>query len=165
MLPATLEPKVTSCQELFVPVNVRILRRMDERESFSRRLNELCDEMGVPPKGENRQAVLGKLFGVSQKGARKWLEGEGFPGHAKQINIAKWANVNSEWLRSGRGAKRTATAPPRPALERLMHVAEHHPDDHLDLAGKFLTTLGEPAPYDRTEGASHPRPPKTKRSG
>jgi transcriptional regulator with XRE-family HTH domain len=78
----------------------------EAKARFAARLNDLCDEAGVPPKGENRQKEVGDLFGVSQKGARKWLEGVGMPTLAKAIGIAVHFNVQTEWLLSGRGDKR-----------------------------------------------------------
>ncbi len=73
---------------------------------FAVRLNALCDEAGIPPKGENRQKEVGDLFGVSQKGARKWLEGIGLPVLARATEIAIHFNVGVEWLLTGRGDKR-----------------------------------------------------------
>lgn len=77
-----------------------------ERDAFAARLNEICDDMGLPPKGDGRQVALASKFEVSQKGARKWLESESMPQTQKIIEIAKWANVSTEWLLSGRGKKR-----------------------------------------------------------
>lgn len=81
---------------------------MDERIEFSRRLNEALDEspLGVPPKGDGRQTFVSRLFEVDQKGARKWLEGEGFPKLQRIITISKKLNVAVEWLVTGRGNKR-----------------------------------------------------------
>jgi len=84
---------------------------IDKKAAFSDRLNELCDEDGIPPKGKNRQKLVGERFSVSQKGARKWLEGEGFPDMEKCLEIAEEFNVTVEWLLTGRGPKRVARAP------------------------------------------------------
>lgn len=73
---------------------------------FAARFNELCDDMGVPPKGKNRQSAVAQIFKVSQKGARKWLEGEGLPTLSRCIQIAIWAGVSIDWLTSGRGPKK-----------------------------------------------------------
>lgn len=81
------------------------MNESDEVRAFAVRLNELCDDMGVPPKGQARQTLVGKLFGVTQKGARRWLEGEGLPETKKCIQIATWGSVNFEWLMTGRGPK------------------------------------------------------------
>jgi hypothetical protein len=76
------------------------------RREFSARLNEALDDMGIPTKDKGRQTTAGRLFGVSQKGARKWLEGEGLP-HTKRIpKIAAKVNVRQEWLLFGLGPKR-----------------------------------------------------------
>lgn len=79
---------------------------MDEKVSFSKRLNQLLDEIGVSPKGRGRQIAVGKMFGKNQKSARRWLEGEGFPELALAIRMATLFNVSLEWLLTGRGEKR-----------------------------------------------------------
>lgn len=134
MIGATLEPEVTYRQELIVPLRTTILGRMDEKAAFSKRLNEICDDKDVPPKGENRQSTLGKKFGVSQKGARKWLEGEGFPSIEKLIAIAKWGDIAFEWLVTGRGSKDLPeeNLRLRPDLKRLMSAAEELPSYKVD---------------------------------
>lgn len=73
---------------------------------FADRLNQLLDEAGFPEKFDGRQVALAKLFDVSQKGARKWLEGEGLPTLERCIVIAEHFRVNTEWLVSGRGPMR-----------------------------------------------------------
>jgi transcriptional regulator with XRE-family HTH domain len=78
--------------------------------AFARRLNELCDEKQIPPKYHGRQQALADLFGVSQKGARKWLEGEAFPDWEKLLRICDWAGVRLDWLMRGKHPKRDADA-------------------------------------------------------
>lgn len=76
----------------------------DERALFAARLNELCVDMHMPERG--RQTQLAAKFGVTPKGARKWLTGAGLPELQVIIAIAKWAQVNFEWMITGRGPKR-----------------------------------------------------------
>ena len=80
-----------------------------ELQAFAARLNTLCDEpqYGVPAPGKGRQVVLGKMFGVSQNAARKWLMAEGMPRQYMIERIAKHFRVNYEWLRTGRGPRRS----------------------------------------------------------
>ena len=70
---------------------------------FSQRLNQVADLLKVPPVGKNRQSVMGKMFGVSQEAARKWLSGEGMPQLAKCIEICNKANISIDWLLTGKG--------------------------------------------------------------
>lgn len=72
---------------------------------FSARLNSALDIARVPDKNQGRQLAVAKMFGVSQKGARKWLEGEGLPEAWRWDAIATRLNVRAEWLFFGRGAK------------------------------------------------------------
>lgn len=77
----------------------------DEKTEFSKRMNFVADILGIPPKGNNRQTLLGKMFHVSQESARKWLEGESIPQTSKCIEIAKKAKVSFEWFMTGRGVQ------------------------------------------------------------
>lgn len=72
-------------------------------ESFSIRLNQVADLLKIPPVGKNRQSIMGKMFGVSQEAARKWLSGESMPQLAKCIEICTKANVSVDWLLTGKG--------------------------------------------------------------
>lgn len=75
------------------------------KREFAKRLNDVLDEMGIPPKGKGRQKKVAAMFGVDQKAARKWLEAEGFPEFERCIQIALKLNVAMEWLLTGRGEK------------------------------------------------------------
>lgn len=46
------------------------------------------------------------MFRVSQKGARKWLEGEALPRLSRIPQIAGKCGVNGEWLLTGQGPMR-----------------------------------------------------------
>jgi len=87
-------------------VITHFMNKDDELRAFAVRLNGLCDDMGIPPKGQSRQVTMGRIFGVSQKGARKWLEAESFPALSKCIMITKWAEVSFDWLMTGRPPQR-----------------------------------------------------------
>ena len=118
--------------------------KINELAEFAQRLNEMCDEGGVPPKGKARQAIVAKLFDVSQKGARKWLEGEGFPSQQKGIQICRHWNVHYDWLMTGRGQKYVTTARPPRKLEIAFRLMQELPEYKLDEAIKILAVLAEP---------------------
>ncbi|ENW92785.1 S24 family peptidase [Acinetobacter dispersus] len=69
------------------------------KEDFAKRLHQAMDIKGYPMRGRAR--ILSKEFEVSDKGASKWLNGEAIPETSKIPLIAKFLNVNSEWLLSG----------------------------------------------------------------
>lgn len=75
-----------------------VIRWDGERLAFAKRLNLACDRAGIPAKGSGRQKVLGELFGVSQNGARKWLEGEAIPNTKRLPAMARMLGVTTEWL-------------------------------------------------------------------
>lgn len=114
------------------------------RITFARRLNELCDEKGVPPKHHARQIVIGKLFDVSANGARKWLEGESTPQYETCVKIAEWAGVNFEWLMTGRGLKRPGDLYPNKAIEHvaLMMLAMEPEQQHLTV--RLIDSIAQP---------------------
>jgi SOS-response transcriptional repressor LexA len=74
-----------------------------DRLAFSKRLDHALDLFGIPPKGKGRQVQVGKLFGVSQKAASKWLEGLSLPDTMRIAVIAEKLKVNVEWLTYGTG--------------------------------------------------------------
>lgn len=82
-----------------------VLFMSDLSEGFARRLHEVCDEMGIPKHGKNRQGVLAKRFVVSQTAARKWLTGTGWPTMENLIDICDWAQIHLDWLCRGKGEK------------------------------------------------------------
>jgi SOS-response transcriptional repressor LexA len=76
----------------------------NNKQAFSDRFNEILDKAGIPPKGKGRQGVLAKLFDVSDKGARKWIEAESIPRFAKLTQIVekfKETGATIEWLLTG----------------------------------------------------------------
>lgn len=122
----SLEPKVLTCQGLTVTVVSGIISLMlDEKEAFARRLNEALNVSlpDIPEKGKGRQMFVASKFKVSQKGARKWLEGEGFPKLEQAIIIAKELKVSLEWLLTGRGERRMLDAA-RSAADRTERVID-----------------------------------------
>jgi hypothetical protein len=76
----------------------------NNKKDFSIRFNYILDKAGIPPKGRGRQGVLAKMFGVSDKGARKWIEAESIPRFAMLTQIVlkfKATGVTIEWLLTG----------------------------------------------------------------
>lgn len=84
-----------------------------ERLAFAKRFNLACDRAGIPAKGSGRQTAVATLFQVSQKGARKWLEGEAIPGTKRIPVMARTLGVTAEWLLTGDDASLTGGLPVR----------------------------------------------------
>lgn len=122
-----LQPKIVKGQQLIVaclPRTITTMSCLDEKESFAERMRVVADRLGIPPKGKNRQASLGKLFNVSQEAARKWLSGESIPEMARCIEIAKRAEVSIEWLLTGRGVEVYSNTPEAKVLLAMQHMDE-----------------------------------------
>ena len=87
------------------------------QREFSQRLNKALDEHGIPTKGHGRQQQTAKLFGVSQKGARRWLEGIGLPRARMWNQVAQTLHVRMEWLFFNLGPmRRTGVLQDQPIL-------------------------------------------------
>lgn len=87
------------------------MANLEDKISFSKRLDHALDLYGVPPKGKGRQVTVGKMFNVSQKAANKWLEGISLPDTMRIAIIAEKLNVNVEWLTYGTGPINTEPLP------------------------------------------------------
>ncbi|HKJ87575.1 MAG TPA: helix-turn-helix transcriptional regulator, partial [Gammaproteobacteria bacterium] len=136
-----------------------------ERDQFSERLNEALDSAGIPAKGKGRQTKVGKMFGVSQKGARKWLEGEAIPATARIREMAARLNVSAEWLLTGHGSMERGTEPrARQELQRthpearrlpvINYIQAGHPKEVVDAyaEGDGFDTIGVDEDMARTLG-------------
>ena len=140
-----LEPFVTENQELIVPFALDTISSMEENEeliAFSRRMHEICDDMKLPRHG--RQSELAKIFGISQKGARKWLEKESFPRWEHVIRITQWANVTIEWLMSGRGTKRIEELYPTKAIAHVAQVMQAMDPEQQYLVARLADQIKKP---------------------
>lgn len=73
-------------------------------KAFAIRLNGELDKRGWPPKGQGRQSKLGTFVGVSAKGARRWLEGEGLPSPDKMDLLVEKLGCSYEYLARGGGS-------------------------------------------------------------
>lgn len=99
----------TTCQVLIVRPFISTIEHMvtinSDKQGFSDRLNAVLDAAGVVKIGEGRQGVLKNLFKVSDKGARKWIQGESIPKYERILQIVekyKQTGVTVEWLLSGK---------------------------------------------------------------
>lgn len=130
------------CQEPTIPVHPSIISPMtdkDEKQAFSDRFNAILDLAGVPPKGKGRQGVLSKMFHVSDKGARKWIEGEAIPSVTKNlppiIEKFKDTGVTIEWLLTGNPAY-------TPEKIKSQSLTNRKQDSNAEWIGEFDTWDG-----------------------
>lgn len=101
-----------------------------ERLAFAKRMNQALDVLGVPRKGKGRQQVVAKMFDVSQGSARKWLEGESFPGVERIPEFSRKLQARGEWLLTGAG-EMTKESPEAPLDQRLLTVSIRLVDEAL----------------------------------
>lgn len=148
---AILEPIVILTQALKVPPygsTFGYMRQVTEKAEFSARLNAILDDLGVPPKFEGRQVEVARLFGVTQKGARKWLEGESIPAYEVCVEVARRAGVHYEWLMTGRGPKHIKP-PDQPQPPTLPPELANEAFDFLEFKGRKFYSGEQLAAYLR----------------
>lgn len=146
-----LQPKVIISQQLTVSSytdTVSRMKNMSELENFSHRLNELCDEKDIPLWG--RQVAMGKIFDVSQNGARKWLDGESWPRMETLIKISAWADVSIDWLISGRGEKRKSQHYSSEPISHVLTVMENMSSEQQFLLARLADQVIQPPKNDET---------------
>jgi hypothetical protein len=116
---------------------------MDRKAAFSDRLNEALDAIGYPEKGKGRQVSLGKDMDTSQKGARKWLEGEAIPSMDHVIGLAMLTHVHTEWLLSGRGPRNLESHPisSNPQIQEWAKCMEKLPDPDRERIFQVINVL------------------------
>lgn len=127
----------------------------DQKRDFARRLNDAIDEspFGIPAKGDGRSSAVGKLFGVSQRAAWKWLAGEGYPQLGRAISIAKRLKISVEWLLTGQGDKHVISDS-NIELAHLLEIWHKMPEtvqDQFLRLGEALIMPTQPAPPTQPE--------------
>lgn len=99
-----------------------------EWQEFSKRFNELLDARDFAPKGHGRQVKLAEMFGLTQKGVRKWVEGEGMPKTTQMIRIARDFKCNFEWLALGTGPRDADQTTPGPYADLVRRLEMSPPE-------------------------------------
>lgn len=105
-------------------------------------MHEICNDMKLPVHG--RQSELAKVFKVSQKGARKWLEAESFPRWEHIIRITEWAGVTVEWLMSGRGPKTIDQLYPTRAIAHVAEIMQAMEPQQQYLVARLADQVAQP---------------------
>ena len=116
-----------------------------ELTAFAARLNLVCTNQGMPEHG--RQTALAKLLQISQKGAAKWLNGDGWPNKEKILRIAAWAKIRAAWLEYGEEPmfaephekdEQMLSALKNPKIRAAVLLLSDMPDVALDASLKHL---------------------------
>lgn len=129
----------------------------DDKQEFSIRLNKALDSINYKPKGKGRQVQLStdmtrSGYKISQKGVRKWLEGEAIPRHKAIKILADKTGKSPDWLEYGQpdNAKTRNKEPGfLPAEKKLMlkmrtlsvndyEIVKTFINDHSDLDDKTI---------------------------
>lgn len=135
---ANIQPIVAKNQQLIrVERSARVQPMVvdDSKSGFAARLNEALDDAEIPER--KRRKTLAGWCGVSREAARKWLSGESRPETKRIDALAKYLDVNGEWLLTNRGPKRSSLVDRADSVTRF-GVADsdvmYRPSDEMDPA-------------------------------
>ena len=78
----------------------------EQKLIYATRFNLALDLHGVAQKNQGRSLIIGDMFGLTQRGAARWVNGEVLPPKARRKEIANQLKVNFEWLEFGHGEPR-----------------------------------------------------------
>ena len=109
---------------------------MDKQQQFTLRLNEACNQAGIPQRG--RSAYLQKIlpFKISTAGIRKWLVGEAVPDTKKLSDIASLLEVSVEHLLGNVALKVNVLTEDKQDQAFFEHAMKHLPN------AQFIDTEG-----------------------
>lgn len=106
---------------------------MTTKTTFSERLNFILDQEGFPPKNRGRIQLIAEIFGLTHRGASKWINGETCPPLKKYALIADKFKIDEQWLRTGSGNPNLATNTTDQALMAKQHLVKvYHTDTFLN---------------------------------
>ena len=120
------------------------------KEEFAARLNLAMDKKNYPVRGRAR--ILSKEFGVSDKGAGKWINGDAIPETSKIPLIAAFLGISAEWLLSGVGdiqpaqPQNSQAKPPKEVISNILRKNASNPTNEAAITAaldKFLETLNK----------------------
>jgi len=110
--------------------------------AFAKRLEQICDEKGLPKRG--RQAELARMCSIKPSSVNKWFSAVSLPDPENLLKIADWAGTTVDWLVYGRGTRSPAQIVD-PRISHVVKILTQMEDHQRDQAVKIVDTLAEPA--------------------
>lgn len=122
------------------------------KDNFSERLNQALTDMGWAARGRASRLRSLLPFEISEKGVKKWLDGDSRPEQDKIAAICAITGCNGEWLLTGIGQMKHPSAdqdvlPPSYGLARISRTLTPGPDLSVTLAP---VDDGEAVPFPAT---------------
>ena len=89
--------------------------------AFAKRLNDILDSKGYTPRGRAQRLKREAGFDISDRAINKWLKAETLPDHHNIEALAKFLNVNFNWLAAGQGEE-VAKPTPSELMQRIKEI-------------------------------------------
>lgn len=83
----------------------------EAKVAFANRLNEVLTDKGYIQRGRAQRLKREANFEISDRAINKWLGAETLPDHHNIEALAKFLNVNFNWLAAGQGEKTNKPTP------------------------------------------------------
>jgi hypothetical protein len=124
------------------------------RDEFAKRMNFVCDRLGLPK--EKRQTLLAKKYKKTVTTGRNWLVGLKIPDYETALKICQDASINYEWLMTGNGLSISESATDvllvtDPDLIKMVKIGEELPDYARKQAVKELDNVRQFVEQARAE--------------
>jgi SOS-response transcriptional repressor LexA len=107
----------------------------EQKLIYAKRFNTALDLYGVPQKNQGRSLIVAEMFGLTQRGAARWVNGEVLPPKARRKDIATRMKVNFDWLEFGHGEPRTSTGDNN--LKQFPIITQHEAKDYKRVLASF----------------------------
>ncbi len=116
--------------------------KAEVRRHFARRLNHALDLYGIAPKHHGRSIEVAKMFGLTQRNAARWINGEVYPPKSRRQEIADRLKVSHDWLSFNRGETRVEDNLKNP-IKKLPVLSFEQAKDHelmlQNFGGRYLS--------------------------
>jgi SOS-response transcriptional repressor LexA len=108
----------------------------EHKQVYAKRFNLALDLYGVPQKNQGRSLIVAEMFGLTQRGAARWVNGEVLPPKARRREIATRFQVNFDWLEFGHGEPKTKPEGGN-SLKRFPIITQIEAKDHKKVLSSF----------------------------
>ena len=108
----------------------------EQKLIYAKRFNTALDLYGVPQKNQGRSLIVADMFGLTQRGAARWVNGEVLPPKARRREIASRLKVNFDWLEFGHGEPRSGTDGNH-HVKQIPIITQQEAKDHKRVLASF----------------------------
>ncbi|MGM8871577.1 S24 family peptidase [Psychrobacter sp. 2Y5] len=103
------------------------------KEAFAARIHKVLDEMNFTSRGRAQRIKREGGFEISDRAINKWLNAESMPDHHNIESLAKFLNVNFNWLAAGQGEKNIKAPSAKALQQKILDMQGSKKDSSVEL--------------------------------